>query len=156
MNYSRKPDDLVARMAHNQAWIFEKASRDGLPSYSFIKMYMCSPLVDELDRLILVPDDEICYPIYQTIKRKGTVVDPNVMHWIGYVYRYLAYLYGVSSRVLFHEVQPKYLYEVYEPYHSLDIVKAAEKIYEEKLYSPETNTERALRILRSIKSDCIQ
>ena len=151
MNYLREPDDLCARMAHNQAWIFQRASREGLPSYSFAKMYLCSEKVADLDRLILVSSEEIYIPIKEKIKRKGKVEDPSFMHWAGYVYRYLGYLYGVSSRVLFYKVPLRYLRHVYGPYHSLDIVKATNWIYKERLFTPESNLERAVAILREIR-----
>ena len=150
MNYLRNADDLMNKYAHNQACIFEQASRDNLPSYSFIKMYMCSKKVTDLDKIELVSDDEIYLPIKNKIKKHGSVLSSNMMHWIGYIYRSLSYLYDVSSRTLFYEVPPKYLVSIYPLYHSLDPVKAASKIYEEKLKTDKTNIDYIVNLMKQI------
>lgn len=150
MSYLRKSDDYMHKMAHNQAWIFEKSSFDKLPSFSFIKMYMCSEKVEKLDKLVLVSDEEIYIPIKTKIKRKGTIVSSSVMHWIGYIYRCISYLYDVSSRVLYKKVTPKYLISIYPLWHSQDPAKVALNIYEEKIDDHTSDMERALKLMKKI------
>ena len=150
MSYLRKSDDLMSKMAHNQAYIFEQSSFDGLPSYAFIKMYMCSPETAKLDKLISASDDEIYIPIKAKITKRGTILSSDIMHWIGYIYRSLSYLYNISSRVLFRKVPPKYLVSVYPLYHSQDPAKAASWIYESKLNNKQTSIDQILALMRKI------
>ena len=150
MNYSRDDKELMERLAHKQAYIFKRASNDKLPAYSFIKMYMCSEKVGKLDKLILVDDDEIYIPIKLRIKRRGRTITPIIMHWIGYIYRCLSYLYNVQSRILYRKVPPKYLLSVYHLYHSQDPIKASQWIYKAKLQNKQTDLERALSLMKQI------
>ena len=150
MSSTRNADDLMAKMAHNQAHLFQQASSDDLPSYSFIKMFLCSRQTEELDKLILVSDDEIYVPIKARIKKRGVVLPENTMHWIGYMYRCLSYLYDVSSRSLLRLVPPKYLVSVYPSYHALDPRKAAARIKEERFKDGQSNLERTLSLMKKL------
>ena len=150
MNYSRSADDLMSKMAHNQACIFEQASLDNLPSYSFVKMYMCSKQTNKLDKLIQVSDDDIYIPIKNRVKRRGIILPSYIMHWIGYIYRCLSYLYNISSRILFKNVPLKYLVSVYPLYHSQDPVKAALWIIEERFENNDSNIEKAIKLMKQI------
>jgi hypothetical protein len=53
------------------------------------------------------------------------------MHWIGYIYRYWAYVAGKSSKQLYKIAKPGKMRKLYFPYHSLDPLQAIERIVEE-------------------------
>ncbi len=52
------------------------------------------------------------------------------MHWIGYIYRYWAYISGRTSKEVYRLVKPGQLRRLYFPYHSLDPRQAIERISE--------------------------
>ena len=150
MNYSRNPDDYMHKLAHIQAYIFEKSSIDGVPSYYFIKNYMYSELVTNYDQLILLPEEEIYLPIKMITKKYGKSYDSNIMHWVGYIYRVISYLYDIRSSELFKKISPKYLISIYPLYHSQDAVKAATWLHD-NFFVAEDRIERIMRILRTSK-----
>ena len=53
------------------------------------------------------------------------------LRWIGYIYRYWAYISGRSSKQIYGMIKPGKLRQLYFPYHSLDTYKAIERITEE-------------------------
>ncbi len=61
------------------------------------------------------------------------------MHWIGYIYRYWAYVSGKTSKQLYKIVKPEQLRKRYFPYHSLDPQQAIDRIKEE--IEPEEQSE---------------
>ena len=78
----------------------------------------------------------------------GTHFTRFEMHWIGYLYRSMAYLTGVSSKYLYRQVPPKYLREVYPLYHSLDVTQAIDKIFEDRMISLPKDEDRLANIIR--------
>lgn len=72
------------------------------------------------------------------------------MYWIGYVYRYWAYTYQKTSRQIYKLMKPKEMRSLYFPYHSLDPSQAIERILEAKGVNEENQTERGVRILRTL------
>lgn len=53
------------------------------------------------------------------------------LHWIGYIYRYWAYISGKSSKQIYKIMKPEQLKKLYLPYHSLDPLQAIERIIDE-------------------------
>lgn len=53
------------------------------------------------------------------------------MHWIGYIYRYWAYVSEKSSKQIYKIIKPEQLKKLYFPYHSLDPLQAIDRIMEE-------------------------
>lgn len=151
MNYLRNPDDLMHKLAHKQAYLFAKSTEDKLPSYFFIKLFMHGYQTNRLDHLENVSDEELIFPVYFLIsKNRGSIFDKNMIHWMGYIYRIISYLYDISSVLVFNKVPPKYLMKVYPLYHSLDPVKAATKIYEEKIEEKDNNEKRLIKLMKEI------
>lgn len=54
------------------------------------------------------------------------------MYWIGYIYRYFAYVKHMSSIQVYKAVKPKELRGLYLPYHTLDPAQAVDRIMEAK------------------------
>ena len=52
----------------------------------------------------------------------------NEMYWIGYLYRYFSYSYGISSLQAYKIVKPKELRGLFLPYHTMSPEKAIERI----------------------------
>lgn len=135
MNYLRESDNTCHRLADIQARLFKEASREGLPSLSFIRSFLCLSEVRKMDDLSFLYGNLSEQEVYALAKSHlnkqsgGTLFSQNEMHWIGYIYRTIAYMSGIPSRSLARLIAPKYLQEVYPLYHSLDAKQAVEKIF---------------------------
>ena len=154
MKFFREKNDEIYHCASMQARIFEKSSVDGLNTYDFIRAFIHS---DECFQLDIVSFDnaglserEIYSSIknkISNIKKKTAVYSPQVMHWIGFFYRYANYLTMIPSPRLYKAIPPKYLVSVYPTYHSLEISKAVSKVCDDKsefLLTPEENFKHIL------------
>ena len=82
-------------------------------------------LVDELD-------EEYGSSTYGTVR-----YGPEILYWMGYLYRYWNIAYGTPSKQIYKVVQARELSELYYPYHSLDPTQAIERICEAKSLEPE-------------------
>lgn len=148
MNFIRKKDEIVYRLASMQARIFEKASVSGLPSYHFIHAFLRSSDAASIDDLSFLiggsSEAEVYLNVTASLKKRsgGTIYPPNVMHWMGFFYRYGVYLSGISSAKLIKMVSPKHLFGVYEAYHGLDIEKAVKRVFDELNIDNPTPAER--------------
>lgn len=56
----------------------------------------------------------------------------NEMYWVGYIYRYYAYTYEISSVRVYKTIKPKELRGLFLPYHTMDPAQAIERILEAK------------------------
>ena len=155
MNYLREFDKECHLLSDIQGQLFEKASKNGYPSYFFVKVFMYSypaTLFDELNYFKSnIPMDEIySYIVSKVKKNRGEVFDYKIMNWIGYFYRTYCYLYKTKSSEVFKTISPKYLKKAYLMYHTQDIRKAIQWVVEDLKISSESNEARIQRILRTI------
>lgn len=79
----------------------------------------------------------------------------NEMYWMGYMYRYLAFAYELSSLQAYKTVGPKELRGLFLPYHTLDPAQAAERILEAKGIGMDGNEdlERQFAIYKRIREN---
>lgn len=77
--------------------------------------------------------------------------DKEVLFWIGYIYRYFAYTYNLTSKYVYKIVKPSELNELYYVYHTFDPKVAIERILEEKRISfdVEDQNKRLLEMLKT-------
>ena len=134
----RKMDSLGLKMCSYQASLFE-ASIDNTECSSkiFIRRFMNSELAERMDSIgfmfdsTAIPDAirevEVQYGAssYGNDKFSG-----EELHWIGYIYRYWAYVTNRSSKEIYKIMKPGELRKLYFPYHSLDPYQAIERIHE--------------------------
>ena len=78
----------------------------------------------------------------------------NEMYWIGYLYRYFAFTYELSSVQVYKIVKPKELRELFLPYHTMDPAQAVERILEAKgmILNDKRELERQYEIFKKIRS----
>ncbi|MBD9007647.1 MAG: antitoxin [Clostridium sp.] len=78
----------------------------------------------------------------------------NEMYWIGYLYRYFAFTYELSSVQVYKIVKPKELRELFLPYHTMDPAQAVERILEAKgmILNDNRELERQYEIFKKIRS----
>ena len=117
--------DLAARIDSN-AFIFEAVG-----------------LKDAFDEL----DEQYGKTSYGRLK-----YDPEELYWIGYLYRYWAYISAKSSKQLFRLIKPDDLRKLYFPYHSLDPKQAIGRIMEAKGIEESDDIARGVKIMRRIRS----
>ena len=126
-----------------QSRIFERSVIDHIPSNTFIRSYMLSTPVKYVDRLESSGSETDEVFIYDIVKNKievyrGTLFSIDEMKWIGYIYRAISYLLDLTSREIFKKITPNYLREVYKPYHTFDVIRAIEEIFEDTGFNIET------------------
>lgn len=77
------------------------------------------------------------------------------MYWIGYLYRYFAYVYELSSSQVYKLLKPKELRDLYLPYHTLSPQQTIERILEAKGIDldPEAELQRQFAIYKRIRAE---
>lgn len=108
--------------------------------YFFIRRFMYSNLAKRFDDISVLGEistiesfiDEIDEQFGKTTFGKRVDVSKEVLYWTGFMYRYFAYRYEISSQSLFQRVQPKLFFERYKLYHSMDPDYVIERIIEEE------------------------
>lgn len=145
-----------------QARVFEN-SIDKMESSSeiFIRRFMNSEIVKGLDNgsvlesniqandILQLVDEEYGATNYGSIKYAH-----EEMYWIGYLYRYFAITYDITSGQAYKIVKPKELRSLYLPYHTMDPAQSIERILEAKgmMIDEETELERQYEIFKRIRN----
>ena len=128
----------------------------------FIRRFMNSCIARELDSgsflqgSLCARDLLDCVEEEYGVSRYGSVTyTKNELYWIGYLYRYYAYTYQISSRQAYKTVKPKELRDLFLPYHTLDPKQAISRILEAKNLpgSEEDELARQYQILRKIRTE---
>ena len=154
MNYLRKLDKTGHDLADIQARMFSKSAEQNIPSYFFIKIFSYYKEVNKMDDLSFlygnVSEEDIYFYVKSKIKKhiKGTVYSKAEMHWIGYFYRSFSYVTGWNSKKMFETIPPKYLLEVYQPYHTQDIMKSIQMVIDDLNIKDDNQEERIFTILK--------
>lgn len=144
-----------------QATAFEN-SADKIDSSSeiFIRRFMKSKIAKRLDDesvlesniqandILQLVDEEYGVSNYGSIKYTR-----NELYWIGYVYRYFAITYELTSAQVYKIVKPKELRSLFLPYHTMDPSQAIERILEAKglLLDENMELERQYKIFKRIR-----
>ena len=78
----------------------------------------------------------------------------NEMYWIGYIYRYFAVTYELTSPQVYKIVKPKELRGLFLPYHTMDPAQAIERILEAKemLVNEDMELKRQYEIFKRIRN----
>jgi len=149
------------RLCEFQAELFEKTVTClEMSSEIFVRRYMNSKIVRELDSGSFLEGSMGIDDIYEEMDRQygpssygSRKYHRDVMYWTGYLYRYFCYCYEVSSRQAYKLMPFKYVASSYEPYHTLDIPQAIERLLESRgiSFSEEETNRRGVSILRSMR-----
>ena len=158
MNFLREYNEECHILSRMQATIFEQSCKDNIPSFYFVKNFMYMEETKSLDMLSYDIGGLSREDLYQLAKNKtkmrgGQVFTEEQMHWIGYFYRTYSYLLNIRSSHLFSMIPISYLRNVYNPYHSLDIRKAIEKVNGDlNINFDEAKEEKIMALIRKIYS----
>ena len=153
------------RLCEFQAELFEKSiSNLEMSSEIFVRRYMNSKIVSELDSGSFLEGNMGINDIYEELDRQygpstygSRKYHRDVMYWTGYLYRYFCYCYDVSSKQAYKLLPFKYIASSFEPYHTLDVSQALERLLESKgiSFSEEEMNKRGVAILRSVRKSGI-
>ena len=144
-----------------QATAFEN-SIDKMESSSeiFIRRFMRSKIAKRLDNESVLESNIQANDILQLVDEEYGVSDygsvkytHNEMYWIGYLYRYFAFTYELSSAQVYKIVKPKELRGLFLPYHTLDPAQAVERILEAKgmILDENRELERQYAIFKKVR-----
>lgn len=146
-----------------QATAFENSiSMMDSSSDIFIRRFMKSKIAKRLDNGSLLDSNIQANDILEMldeeygVTRYGSVkYNRNEIYWIGYLYRYFAITYELSSAQVYKIVKPKELREVFLPYHTMDPSQAIERVLEAKgMYNDEaTELKRQYEIFKRIRKE---
>ena len=145
-----------------QAETFEKSvEKMDTSSEIFIRRFMKSKIAKRFDNESILESNIQANDILELIDEEygisnyGSVkYTRNEMFWIGYIYRYFAFTYNMTSAHIYKIVKPKELRDLLLPYHTMDPAQAIERILEAKgmLTYEKQELERQYEIFKRIRN----
>ena len=123
-----------------QAETFEKSvEKMDTSSEIFIRRFMKSEVAKRFDNESILESNIQANDILELINEEYGISNygslkytRNEMFWIGYIYRYFAFTYNMTSAQIYKIVKPKELRDLFLPYHTMDPAQAIERILEAK------------------------
>lgn len=154
----KKIDEEGLKLCELQADVFAKSiEMTKCSSPIFIRRFMNSQVAVRMDHrgFLLEASDDIS--ILNEVEAQYGMTsygkeryNREELYWMGYLYRYWAYTYEISSKHVYKQMKANELRKLYYPYHSLDPAQAIERILESKGIEEEDYIEKGVRILREI------
>lgn len=146
-----------------QAEAFENSiDKMDTSSEIFIRRFMKSEIAKRLDNESVLESNIQANDILELINEEygisnyGSVkYTRNEIYWIGYIYRYFASTYEMSSTQVYKIVKPKELRGLFLPCHTMDPAQAIERILEAKemIVDEEAELKRQYEIFRRIRKE---
>ena len=149
-----------------QASIFEDSLKMPCSSAIFIRRFMNSSAAISMDDKSYLNMSSNTDTVFEDLNREygeisygKTKYASSELNWIGYLYRYWAYVFDWQSPRIYKTVNGREMHSLYLAYHSLDPAQAIERIAEAKgieLSSGKDEADRiaeGVKILRRIKSE---
>lgn len=146
-----------------QAETFEiSIEKTDASSEIFIRRFMKSEIAKRLDNESILESNIQANDILDIINEEygisnyGSVkYSKNEIYWIGYIYRFFAFTYDMTSAQVYKIVKPKELRGLYLAYHTLDPVQAVERILESKgmFINPKEELNRQYEIFKRIRKE---
>ena len=159
----KERDRECMRLADIQAELFEKSVNNlSMSSEVFVRRYMNSNIVKELDNCSFLDDSKSVDDIFIELDNQygkttyGSVkYNHDAMYWAGYLYRCFAYTYEITSKQAYKLIPLKEVISLYEPYHTLDVSHAIERMLEEKniSFNEEDLLKRGVELLKEIRKE---
>lgn len=135
----KKMNEVGLMLCRYQAILFGYSVNQRVSSKVFVKKYAHSLLSERMDSVgflleaIDVPQAYI--EVMRNNKKGGIIYNEQSMEWIGYIYRYICYIYEQPMKKIYDLIKPNELFELYDAYHSLDNELAIKRILEAKCIS---------------------
>ena len=159
----REMDQVGLLLCDVQGIIFEQSvTSEECSSNIFIRRFMNSKFVSRMDNLTFINESITIEEIFEEIDMEygktsyGKIkFSINEMYWIGYIYRYLCYVYQIDSKNAYKIIKGTELRNLFFAYHSLDPMNAIDRILEAKSIILDKDnhqlTKEGVEILRRIK-----
>ena len=129
----RKFDELGLTLCKLQANVFAQSKTKIEGSiYLFIRKYMYSDVCEKIDKLTYIHESIDIFSNISVVGKNKNKISEDILYWVGYIYRYWAYTYELSSKQIYKIVPGKEMVSLYAPYHTMDPSLAIERIYEYK------------------------
>lgn len=131
-----------------------------MSSEVFVRRFMNSKVVQELDNNSFLSDSKTIDDIFNDLDNQygktsyGSVkYNQEAMYWTGYLYRYMAYTYELSSKQVYKLLPLKEVVRAYLAYHTMDVQVAIERLLEAKniSFNENDNFKRNLSIMKQIR-----
>lgn len=133
-------DSLQLKLCDIQGRLFELSAKQGYDSEKFVPFFMRSKVARALDskynRMQWAGEE---YLLEETIeeskgkcKQSDNVFSPEVMYWIGYVYRYWHYYKDETSAAIYRQTNVKTMKRNYLIFHTMDPELAIDDLIEIK------------------------
>ena len=145
-----------------QAETFEKSvEKMDTSSEIFIRRFMKSEVAKRFDNESILESNIQANDILELINEEYGISNygslkytRNEMFWIGYIYRYFAFTYNMTSAQIYKIVKPKELRDLFLTYHTMDPAQAIERILEAKgmLTDEKQELERQYEIFKRIRN----
>lgn len=134
----RKFDEKALELCKIQGQIFvESLKKVEGSSLLFIRRYMHSNFCSKMDNLTYLFEKDNVFDELDNYGNKGIKVPADILYWVGYVYRYWAYTYNISSKKIYKIISGSEMISLYAPYHTMDPENAIQRIYEYKNIRPQ-------------------
>lgn len=147
-----KMNEIGLTLCRYQAKLFEYAAKQKISSKQFIKKFAYSYVAVRMDSIGFLLESIDVPQAYLEVTNgdsiRGIVYSEKIMNWIGYIYRYICYVYQQPMKRVYKLIKPKELYDLYDAYHSLDNDLAVQRILEAKSINFDTNDD--LELLKKI------
>lgn len=142
-----------------QAELFEMSvEKAAYSSLVFIRRFMLSNFVGSLDNKSYLFQSNNPEYVFECLDKEfgeseygSQKYSADVMYWVGYVYRTIAFLYNLSSKQVYRLFPAKEIVKCYDIYNSVDITQAAKRMMETiGFIGKEDYTTEGVKILRDI------
>ena len=152
-------DTIGIRLCDEQAELFETSVEYmNISSPQFIKNFMYSNISNRFDSLAQINFISSSIDLLDELKEtysdsadSENKYSKNVMHWIGYMYRYWCYTREITSIEVYKIIKPSELKMIYLAYHSMDPEMVIERINEYKKIKETPKLQESVKLYRQIK-----
>jgi len=131
-------DNISLKICDIQGRLFELASKQGYDSERFVSCFMGSVVAKSLDspynRMQWAGEEylleELLSASGDTIQPSETPASPEIMYWIGYIYRYWHYYKNEPSTKIYRQAAFKKMLQNYLMFHTMDPELAIDDLIE--------------------------
>lgn len=124
-------DSEIFKLCNEQASLFFESTQYDFSSENFYLSFLKNPETRIMDKGEYV-DLFHLFNSVKNIKKKNVKYSSKVMHWIGYVTRYIALTTRLNSNDVSNIISCEELNELYYVLHTQDVAKASHEILELK------------------------
>lgn len=119
-------DELT--VSNTQGIICEECQDLGVDAIDYITKFMLSSVAEDLDNMKSGVYSAGSAPLKRyilqhiepvTMYREDNHINENALHWVGYIYRYWAYLLGTASKDIIRTISVEQALQCYPAYHSM-------------------------------------